>query len=239
MPTIAPGTSLGSLVTEHPGLAGQLDRFGLDYCCGGQRSLADAVESAGLDLTEVVTALECEEPGPGRADWADLDPTQLVDHLETTHHAYLHASLPRLTDLATKVADVHGDRHPELTEVCRLVAELCADLEPHLRNEEQVLFPMVRELAVASTAPSFDGASLRRPISAMMIEHDRVGELLVELRTASGEYLVPDDGCASYRALYDGLMELERDTHLHVHKENNVLFPAVLATETAITPGAT
>jgi regulator of cell morphogenesis and NO signaling len=236
---IAAHTTLAALVTERPHLAASLDRLGLDYCCGGQRSLDAAVEAAGLELAEVLAELEREQVEPQRADWADLGAADLVDHLEATHHAYLHRALPRLDDLAAKVADVHGERHPELAEVRRLVHELRTDLEPHLQKEEQVLFPMIRELTAASIAPSFHCGSLRNPISVMFLEHDRAGELLATLRAAADQYRTPDDACASYRALYDGLAELESDTHLHVHKENNVLFPAVLAAESALVTAST
>jgi regulator of cell morphogenesis and NO signaling len=163
-----------------------------------------------------------------------MSPAALVDHLESTHHAYLRVALPRLCALADKVASVHGERHPELSEVARLVVELRADLEPHLLKEERVLFPMVRELAGAAVAPEFHCGTLANPIRVMSQEHDAVGELLALLRATTGDYAVPADGCASYAALYTGLAELEADTHLHVHKENNVLFPAVLAGEAAL-----
>ncbi len=178
----------------------------------------------------VLDALANVEPGPG-PDWASMDPVELVDHLEATHHAYLHAELPRLDALADKVTGVHGERHPELHEVQATVRALRTDLEPHLTKEERVLFPMIRELATASTPPTFHCGSLENPISVMVVEHDRVGELLSTLRAQTDGYRTPADGCASYRALYDGLAELETDTHLHVHKENNLLFPAVVALE--------
>jgi len=160
-----------------------------------------------------------------------------VDHLEATHHAYLSEALPRLVALADKVAGVHGAIHPELTAVAELVHELRDDLEPHLLKEEQVLFPMIRDLAVAMAAPEFHCGSLSNPIRVMLTEHDTVGELLAALRARTDSYRVPDDGCASYQALYAGLAELEADTHLHVHKENNVLFPAVLETERELAAG--
>lgn len=118
-----------------------------------------------------------------------------------------------------------------------LFAELRADLEPHLVKEERVLFPMIRELAMADTAPGFHCGTLADAIRMMLAEHDTVGELLVRLRAVTGNYSVPDDGCASYRALYGSLAEIESDTHVHVHKENNELFPAVLATEATLTRG--
>ncbi len=110
-------------------------------------------------------------------------------------------------------------------------ALLRADLEPHLAKEERMLFPMIRELVSSPVPPRFHCGSLRNPISVMLAEHDRAGDLLAGLRSLTSGFEVPDDGCASYRALYDGLAELEADTHLHVHKENNLLFPAVVAME--------
>jgi regulator of cell morphogenesis and NO signaling len=170
-------------------------------------------------------------PAAGQPAWVEMGPTDLVDHIEATHHRYLHDALARLDSLATKVAGVHAGRHRELSRVAVLATDLRADLEPHLAKEEQVLFPMIRELDAADSAPVFHCGTLENPIRMMLIEHDRAGELLAELRDITDGYTVPSDGCASYRALYAGLAELEADTHLHVHKENNVLFPAVLALE--------
>jgi regulator of cell morphogenesis and NO signaling len=165
--------------------------------------------------------------------WVDLGPAELVDHLEATHHAYLHAELPRLGELAAKVAGVHGANHPELPTVRAAFDELRDDLEPHLVKEERLLFPMIREL-VAGEAPGSSEVTVDKPIAVMMREHDQVGDLLARLRQLTGGYAVPPDGCASYTALYRGLQDLEADTHLHVHKENNRLFPAVLALESGV-----
>ncbi|MFN8038841.1 MAG: iron-sulfur cluster repair di-iron protein [Acidimicrobiales bacterium] len=227
---IDPSITLAELVTQRPALARELERRSLDYCCGGQRTLAEACAAQGLDVDETATALDAA-PGGEIAPWATFGPAELVDHLQATHHAYLHDELPRLTALADKVAQVHGGRHPELLDVQRLYGELRDDLEPHLAKEEQVLFPMIRELAAADTAPTFHCGTLRNPISVMLREHDRAGELLERLRAMTDGFVIPDDACASYTALYTGLEELEADTHLHVHKENNLLFPAVIALE--------
>ena len=223
MEPIEPHQTLGELVTSRPSLAPALDRLGLDYCCGGARRLDQAVAEAGGDLAEVIAELDEVGPVTAPADWAGLDPTDLVDHLVATHHAYLEEALPRLDALANKVATVHGERHPELANVRDLVTAIRADLEPHLRTEEQVLFPAIRALADGGST-----ATAEASIEALGAEHDALGELLTAVRAATVDFLVPGDGCASYRALYDGLAELESDTHLHVHKENNVLFPAVL-----------
>jgi regulator of cell morphogenesis and NO signaling len=237
MSAIDPHGTLAQLVTDRPELASRFDVLGLDYCCGGQRRLSDAVGEAGLDLDAVAADLSATP----HTDVADAGPAWegmggLVDHLEVTHHAYLREALPRLMELAGKVAGVHGANHAELATVAVLVDQLRADLEPHLLKEEQVLFPMIRELAAAPASPNFRCGSLVNPIRVMLGEHDTVGGLLAELRTVTGQYRVPDDGCGSYRALYAGLAELEADTHLHVHKENNVLFPMVIETERALSP---
>lgn len=226
--------TLAQLVNERPRTASTLDRLGLDYCCGGQRTLAAAAGEVDLELDEVLRDLADAE-GPSRpAPWAGLGSAELADHIEATHHAYLHEALPRLEALAEKVASVHAGRHPEVVEVHRLVTELRSDLEPHMAKEEQVLFPSIRRLDGATTLPVFHCGRLSNPISVMRFEHDRAGELLGALRSVTDGHLVPDDACASYRVLYDGLAELEADIHLHVHKENNVLFPAVLAAERAL-----
>jgi regulator of cell morphogenesis and NO signaling len=227
---IDPTITLAELVTQRPALARELERRSLDYCCGGQRTLAEACAGQGLDADEVAGALTAVQAGDA-APWATFGPAELVDHLEATHHAYLHAELPRLAALAGKVAQVHGGRHPELVDVQRIYDELHAELDPHLAKEEQMLFPMIRELATADTAPTFHCGSLRNPVSVLMREHDRAGELLVALRGAARGFDLPADACASYTALYAGLDQLEADTHLHVHKENNLLFPSVVDLE--------
>ncbi|HZJ06720.1 MAG TPA: iron-sulfur cluster repair di-iron protein [Nocardioidaceae bacterium] len=233
--TIEPSARLADIINEHPDLARELERRSLDYCCGGQRSLADACATAGLDPDQTASELSSIGTAPPEP-WTTYRADQLADHLESTHHAYLHDELPRLTALADKVADVHGARHPELLNVQRSFAELRADLEPHLAKEEQILFPMIRELVASAEAPASHCGSIENPIAVMRTEHDRAGELLEQLRAITGSYAVPDDGCASYAALYAGLEHLESDTHLHVHKENNLLFPAAVELETSHQP---
>ena len=238
MSTIGTETTLGEVVTAHPQLARELERRGLDYCCGGQRSIAEACWAVGLDPASVAADLAATSAVSDAEPWSTMGVVDLVDHIESIHHRYLWDELPRLTALLDKIVGVHGARHPELSVVREVFAELRADLEPHLTKEERVLFPAIRELAGADAPPAFAFGSVANPISMMMIEHDRVGELLIHLRAATGDYRVPADGCASYRACFDALGELEADTHLHVHKENNVLFPAVLQLEQSGRAGA-
>jgi regulator of cell morphogenesis and NO signaling len=234
MTTIDPTTTLGDLVTAHPQLTRELERRGLDYCCGGRRTLADACATRGLDAEVTANELaDCvtDEPAP---DWSAMGLTDLVDHLETTHHRYLWDELPRLSALVAKIVSVHGGRHPELARVEACFEEIRHDLEPHLVKEEQVLFPMIRALDSAVESVSFHCGTLRNPISVMLREHDAVGDLLARLRQVTDGYQPPADGCASYLACYAGLADLESDTHLHIHKENNLLFPAVVRAETEL-----
>ena len=227
-------STLADIVTARPSLARVLEARGLDYCCGGNATLQDACAVEQLDadavLAEVIAGAADAEAGSA-PEWATMSVVELVDHLEATHHEFLWTEMPRLTQLAEKVLSVHGERHPELTGIATCYATIRADLEPHLLKEERVLFPMVRELGGAIAAPTFHCGSLRNPISMMLAEHDTVGELLARLRGLTNGYQPPVDACASYDALFAGLAELEADTHLHVHKENNVLFPAVLDLE--------
>lgn len=218
--------TLGDLVAADPAAARVLERFRIDYCCHGERSFADACSTAGLDPSVVAAGIAAASV-EGDVTWTALAPGALADHILITHHAYLHEELPLLEALAEKVASVHGQRHPELADVRRLVAALRADLEPHLAKEERVLFPAIH--AIANGQREFAFGSIDNPIRIMRTEHDRAGELLTELRTTAADYAVPADGCASYQSLYDRLEALELDTHLHVLKENHTLFPAAVA----------
>jgi regulator of cell morphogenesis and NO signaling len=238
MTTIDPQMTLGALVNADPDLAREFERRGMDYCCGGGQSLADACEERGLDPTVTVSELTAASTTGDAAEWSTMGAAALVDHLEATHHRYLWDELPRLSALVAKVVSVHGERHPELHAIAACYEEARADLEPHLSKEEQVLFPMIRELATASSAPSFHCGTLQNPISVMLREHDAVGELLTQLRQLTNDYSPPADGCASYVTCFAALAELEADTHLHIHKENNLLFPLVARMENELSGAA-
>lgn len=237
MPTSSPhplrsDMSLGDIVNASPKLAAQLERLDLDYCCGGATTLADACVANDLDPVSVIVELEAHlDANDAPAPWASMGAVELVDHVVSTHHRYLRDELPRLQALVDKVVGVHGERHPELADIAACFAAIRADIEPHLLEEEQILFPAIGQLVDATDPPTFGFGSIGNPISTMLREHDELGELLRRLRTLTTDYAPPADGCASYQALFAGLAQLEADTHLHVHKENNLLFPQVLEQE--------
>ncbi|MBK9100259.1 MAG: iron-sulfur cluster repair di-iron protein [Austwickia sp.] len=228
--TITTDQTLGELLTQDPRRARVMETYGLDYCCGGNRSLASACQEAGIDAGDVAQALDLPDRPPA-PEWLQLGPAALAQHIVATHHAYLWEEMPRLDALVTKVHGVHGERHPELSDVAALYREVVADLGPHLTKEERILFPAIAALEEQGAAARFPFGRLANPIAAMLAEHDTVGALFAQIREATGGYVVPGDGCASYTAMLTGLEEMERDTHEHIHKENNVLFPRVLELE--------
>lgn len=217
---------LGDIVTADPSTTRILSRFGIDFCCHGQRSLHDACAADGVDTDAVLTALNATEPS-GPADWAQYDDTSLIAHIVSTHHRFLWDEFPRLAELVDKVARVHGPNHDELVRVREVFHKLRAGMEPHLRTEETLLFPEISLRAGRPERALPD--DVRAELAENQEEHDRSGHLLAELRELTGGYAVPADACASYTAMLAGLEDLESDIHLHVHKENNVLFPRVLA----------
>lgn len=224
--------TIGQLVTEKPSRSLFFERLGIDYCCGGGITLEEASSKKGLSADQVLQDLErfdAERSQAGReTDWSKSGITQLVDHLLEVHHTYTAEALPRLGALVDKVARVHGENHPELNQVQRVYGELRAELEPHMQKEELVLFPYCKQLDASTSVPQFHCGSISNPINAMTYEHEVAGKLLEDLRRLTHHYTPPADACNSFRAMMDGLAELDRDLHLHIHKENNILFPMVL-----------
>ena len=226
MATFTSDMILGDIVTANPSTTRVFSKFGIDFCCHGQRPLSAACEADGVDTAAVLAALNTTEPTQ-RADWAELDDPSLIAHIISTHHQYLWEEFPRLAELVDKVARVHGPRHSELAQVRELFHKLRAGMEPHLRTEETLLFPEISLHAGRPERPLSD--EVVAELSENQEEHDRSGHLLAELRELTNGYQIPSDACASYTAMLSGIEELENDIHIHVHKENNVLFPRVLA----------
>lgn len=230
-------TKVGDIVLAWPQAMRYLESQGVDYCCGGHRSLLEACGAAGRDPGQILAGLEGleapAEDAPSSRDWMVASLTELLAHIEATHHAYLRAELPRLGTLLEKVLNAHGENHPELDEVFDLFQALAGDLMPHLMKEEQILFPFIRQMD-AGVAAEACFASVQSPIRVMESEHETVGAMLAQLRACTGGYETPADGCATFRAFYDGLKALEADLHLHIYLENQILHPRARMLEAAL-----
>ena len=230
--TITEQTPIGEIAAAVPSSVRVFQRHGIDFCCGGKRPLSAVCAEQGLSFAGIVDTINASvAPAADNRDWTKAPLGELVDSILVTYHDPLREELPRLEELAARVVHVHGDKAPYLTRVHEILGELSADLHNHMRKEELVLFPALRALD--------EGRSrytdwLAAPIAVMEHEHDRAGALLAELRRLTGNYVAPDWACATFRALFAGLDELEASMHVHVHLENNVLFPRALKRHTAL-----
>ncbi len=223
MSAIDPSVTVAELVVEKPGRARLFEQLGIDYCCGGKRSLAEACAEQGLDARTVGAVLAALDAPPGEEhDWAREGLGALCDHIVEAHHTRLREELPRLSSLLEKVERAHGEGLPAIGETRAVFAELRGELETHMRDEEEALFPAVRALEA--------GASAVDPglVAALEHEHDRAASLLRRLRELNGDYDLSAALCNTHRATLDGLHALERDLHEHIHEENNILFPRAL-----------
>ncbi|MCH8801431.1 MAG: iron-sulfur cluster repair di-iron protein [Chloroflexi bacterium] len=226
--------TVGEMVVEEPSRARVFEHFGIDYCCGGKIPLAEACATRGTDLDAVLEALhkcEANTSTGSEKDWSQESMTSLVDHIIATHHAYLREEFPRLTRMTERVVQVHGERHSELPEVRDVFAALRDELELHMQKEEQVLFPMIKQLDSGAAGAVGHCGTIENPIRMMEEEHDNAADALGTLRELTGDFAVPTDACNTYSVMLDGLAKLEADLHQHIHKENNILFPKALAAE--------
>lgn len=226
-------TTVGAIVAEMPALSRVFEKLGIDYCCGGKKPLTEMCEAKGLDATTVLAMLEAAvvQTTDAPVKPASLSLPELVDHIESTHHVYLKEELPRLRAMTERVASVHGESDPRLARVRELYHGLADELSAHLVKEEQMLFPMIRELAASEGVPAFHCGSIQNPIRQMEVEHEGAGEALASLRELTDGYQAPDWACNTYRAMLEGLERFEADTHQHIHKENNILHPRAVKME--------
>lgn len=226
--------TVGELVREHPARSRIFERLGIDYCCGGKKSLAEVCAAKKLDPQTVIRTLQAVEAERGYVageDPAAMTLTELADHIEATHHAYLKTELPRLHQIINKVATVHGGAHPELAQVLAVFNVLQDEMIQHMAKEERILFPIIRQLEAAKGPSAFHCGSISNPIGVMEREHESAGDALRRIRSLTADYAVPESACNTYRVMLDSLARLEADMHQHVHKENNILFPAAIALE--------
>ncbi|MCB0878674.1 MAG: iron-sulfur cluster repair di-iron protein [Thermoleophilia bacterium] len=222
---IDPMQLVSDLVAQSPARAAVFEQLGIEYCCGGKVPLIDACASRGIAVEEVIAMLEdSTRNASADRDWSTASIEELVADIIETHHAFLHETLPRVGPLAHKVARAHGSRDPRLVEASVVVDLLVEDLAEHLASEEEDVFPVCLEIAEDGKVDEFE---TEQELHALESEHEQVGAHLARLRELLDGFVPPDGACPTYRAYLDALERLEADVHLHVHKENHILFGKV------------
>jgi regulator of cell morphogenesis and NO signaling len=225
--------TIGEIVAMDWRKAEVLKRYGIDFCCGGKRTLQSVCAEKHLDIHQVEKELlTASVSSGGRAlPFNEWDVSFLAEYIMNTHHTYVRKALPELRAYAYKVSTVHGEFHSELNSIHELVDKLNEELLDHLYKEENILFPYIKKLAEnhVPTKPHF--GSIGNPIAMMEHEHDEAGKILQKIRKLSIDFMVPEDACASFRLFYQMLQQFESDLHTHIHLENNILFPKAIKLE--------
>ncbi len=219
---------LGDLVAEDVRRASIFKGAGIDFCCGGKKTLGQACFERSIQVEHIQRELVSldETPIPSHLSFKEWDPGLLIEYIINTHHKYIVKTLPDIVFFTQKIASVHGKNHSELLDIAELIQTVNFELMSHLREEEQILFPAIRN-GLRESAPQARRA-IRREITRLQAEHETAGESLDTIRSLSGDYLVPADGCNTYKTAYRMLEQFEDDLHIHVHLENNILFPKAL-----------
>lgn len=238
METISNNT-IGSLVAANFKAASVFQKFGIDFCCKGNRTISEACAVQNLDKDkveqEILSVLASKEKSV--IDYNSWPIDLLADYIEKTHHRYVTEKIPELNIYLNKLCKVHGERHPELLSIYKHFLASSEELTIHMKKEENILFPFIRAMVKAENSqmeidqPSF--TTVKNPIAMMMKEHDTEGGRFREISRLSNEYTAPADGCTTYKVAFAMLKEFEEDLHTHIHLENNILFPKAITMESA------
>lgn len=217
--------TIGQIVADDFRAAAIFKNAGIDFCCGGNKSLAEACSEKGIDpekFTEELAEIKANNPAYSQ-DFKNWNLDFLADYIVNTHHKYVLTHLSDLAFYTQKIASVHGVNHPELIEVARLFSEIKKELLQHLENEEDVLFPAIKEVLKNGTAEA--KATIISEITRMTGEHEYAGGAMDRINQITNGYLIPEDACNTYKVAFKLLEEFEDDLHIHVHLENNILYP--------------
>lgn len=221
---------IGDIVADNYHAAGVFREFGIDFCCGGGRTLAEVCKKKQIEPGQVVQKLqEIYETGqPSTQNYNEWSPGFLIDYIENTHHRFVRQKTDEISAYAAKVAKVHGGHHPENVEIYKSFVSLANELLEHLNDEEKTVFPLIRMISTRKEqgkeiTPEMR-AKLDEQLSLMENDHEGAGELMAKIRDLSHDFTPPGDACATYRILYMNLAGFEEDLHMHVHLENNILF---------------
>lgn len=236
--TLTATKTVGEIAAEVPSTTREFEKLGIDYCCGGSRTLGEACAEANISVDDALVRLEkslSATPSGASKDWQNQPLSDLIGHITSSHHAFVREESPRIEALAAKVVGVHGKNHPELLEVQAIFSALAEELRVHLMKEEQILFPYVllmeESTLAGEPAPPAMFGTVMNPVRMMTQEHDGAGEALRALRSVTHDYTLPADACISYRTLYQALQAFQADLHQHIHLENNILFVRAAAME--------
>jgi len=225
--------SLAQIVNNNHRAASVFEKYHLDFCCNGKRTLEQACAESELKVEEVLSELgkSGQSSSSIPADYNSLSLSQLIDYIITTHHSFVKKEMPVILGYLERVDFKHGDRHPEMKKVLELFAAVKEEMEHHMQKEELVLFPRIKEierLLAEGKEIVINSTYLRSPINMMEQEHDHAGTMLAEIRKLTLDYNPPIDACTTYRLSHATLQAFELDLHQHVHLENNILFPKAM-----------
>ena len=233
--------TLASIVTNNSQAVPVLEKYNLDFCCKGKRTLAQACEEKGLFVDLISLEIESQTAlrQAGHMPFEEMTCEQLINYILIHHHFYVKQSMPLITGHLEKVANKHGEKFPFMKEVFHLFSELQNDMTHHMQKEEMILFPRIKQmeqLIAINKMAEIDIAHIQGPVSVLMNEHDKAGELLYQIRELTKSYEVPADACTTFRVSLAELKEYEEDLHKHVHLENNHLFPKAIQMMEEINP---
>ncbi|HKL34017.1 MAG TPA: iron-sulfur cluster repair di-iron protein [Tangfeifania sp.] len=219
--------TVGEIVTNDFRTATIFKNAGIDFCCGGKQTLSEACSNKNIDQQELEKELSgLTDHGFPSHNFKDWDPAFLSDYIVNTHHKFVMKHLPELLFYTDKIANVHGNNHSELVEVAKIFEEINKELRQHLKNEEEVLFPAIKETMNQPSAKSKE--TIKSEIERMFGEHDFAGGAMEKINRLTGNYRIPEDACKTYEVTLKLLQQFEDDLHVHVHLENNILFPKAL-----------
>ena len=230
--------TVAEVVAENIKTAHVFKKHGIDFCCGGGVSIEKACERKDVDYTKLKDELLNVDQVSRAYDYNTWALDFLVDHIQNIHHTYVEESIPLILQYANRVAEVHGHHYTEVLEINKLFTEVANELAAHLKKEELILFPYVKQLVkaqkdgVKASAPHFGTA--KNPIQMMESEHENAGDVFKEIARLTNNYTPPKEACNTFRALYAKLDEFEQDLHQHIHLENNILFPKAIQLENSL-----
>lgn len=220
--------TIGEIVAADYRAAQVFKEAGIDFCCGGKKSIDETCSKKGINSEDLKEKLERLESVPNTTayNFIGWEPGFLCDYIVNTHHKYVLKSLPELVSYTEKIASVHGERHPELAEVADLFSQINRELLQHMKHEEEVLFPSIKETVNSRSEKA--KRDIISEIERLSGEHEFAGGAMDRINVITSGYQVPADGCNTYHVTFKLLREFEDDLHTHVHLENNILFPKAL-----------